>query len=176
MKKQTLLKISSCNKLLLLLVMLFGMHMNTYSKTASEDEMNYIIVWDRDGGSISFALEEKPCFKYCFDISVVKCETTKQTIEIPIDDVYKYTLSSEPEIPTLINETSVEGKMTYGADMIYLSKFAPTSKVYLYTIDGVTIANYAIDADGNLVISTASLAAGVYIIKVNNISCKIIKK
>ena len=147
------------------------------AKTAGAEEMKYIIVWDKDGGCISFPLEENPCFKYNFTDSLVSCITTSNTIDLPLKDVCKYTLDTQPVTPTSIEEAADnDGKMSYKADRIYLSNFKAYTVAGVYTADGAVVANYKADAEGNLTIPMDNWISGVYIVKVNNVSYKILKK
>ena len=177
MKKQLTFKLSRvCKLMLVLLGMFFVSHMPVSAQTSDTGEMNYIIVWDNGGGNISFPLQEKPIFKYLTDQSVVSCITTETTIDLPLGDVCKYTLATEPPVPTLVENVTTDGEMAYRADRIYLSHFASGTMVSIFKVDGAAVASYRADASGNVVIATDGWTEGIYIIKVNNVSYKISKK
>ena len=178
MKTQRTFKISQVCKLVLIMLGAFlAFPSVTNAQTAETEEMKYIIVWDNEGGCISFPLEEKPVFKYNMDESTVSCITTSNTIDLPINDVCKYTLDTKPAPPSSIeNETTGEGGMSYASDIIYLSNFKAHTTAYVYTAYGSLIGSYKADAEGNLSISMGNWTSGIYIVKVNNVSYKICKK
>ena len=163
------------------MLIILGLFFTSYSvadaKTAEPEQMKYIIVWDNDGGCISFPLDENPCFKYNFTDSLVSCISESNTIDLPLKDVCKYTLDTQPVTPTSIEDAAGdEGRMSYKADRIYLSNFKAYTVANVYTVDGAVVAEYKADAAGNLTIPMDNWVSGVYIVKVNNVSYKIFKK
>ena len=139
--------------------------------------MKYIVVWDNDGGCVSFALEENPRFEYDVDAMLVNCITSKQRVDIPLNEIHKYILDVNPGIPASIDEAvSEENKMSYGGDVIFLNDFTPDTDVLVFTEDGVITARYKTDVNGCLVISTEGWTSGVHVIKANKVSYKIYKK
>ena len=177
MKKQQTLKLSRvCRLVLMMLGVFFISHSAASADTAGPEDMKYIIVWDNDGGRISFPLEENPTFKYKIDESIVSCITTSNTIDLPLKDVRKYTLDTQPVTPTSIEDAESEGRMSYQADRIYLSNFNAYTVAGVYTADGAMVGSYKADAEGSLTIPMGNWTSGVYIVKVNNVSYKIYKK
>ena len=139
--------------------------------------MKYIIVWDNEGGCMSFPLDEYPHFEYDRDASLVNCITSRQQIDIPMNDIHKYTVDTHPGIPADIEEIETdEGNMSYGGDGIYLKDFASGTNVIVCTVDGNVTNRYRTDGDGCVTIPMNSWTPGVYIIKVNGVSYKIYKK
>ena len=163
--------------MLVMLVVFFVSYSAARAETTEPEPLKYIIVWDNDGGRISFPLEENPSFKYNFTDSLVSCITSSNTIDLPLKDVRKYTLDSQPVTPTSIDKADcADGKMSYEADRIYLSNFRANTVAGVYTADGALMADYKADAAGNLTIPMYNWMPGVYIVKVNNVSYKIYKK
>lgn len=140
-------------------------------------ELKYIIVWDNDGGCISFPLEEMPRFEYNFEDSLVRCVTTSQMVDIPLKDVHKYTLDTGSGLPTSIDDvTPSEGRLVYDDSNIRLVNFKPGSQAVVYTADGALLSSFKINKEGCLSIMTNAWKAGVYVLNVNNVSYKIYKK
>ena len=178
MKKPQTFKFSRvCKLMLMMLGVFFISHSAARAETAEPENMKYIIVWDNDGGRISFPLEENPSFKYNFADSLVSCVTTSNTIDLPLKDVRKYTLDTQPVTPTSIDKAAADdGKMSYESGKIYLSNFKANTIASVYTADGSAVANYKADAEGSLTIPMDNWISGVYVVKVNNVSYKIYKK
>ena len=177
MKKLHSFKIGrACKLMLVMLGVFFVSHSAVSADTAGPEDMKYIIVWDNDGGRISFPLEENPTFKYKIDESVVSCITTSNTIDLPLNDVRKYTLDTQPVTPTSIEDAESEGRMSYKSDRIYLSNFKAYTVAGIYTADGTMVGSYKADAEGSLTIPMGNWTSGVYVVKVNNVSYKIYKK
>lgn len=167
----------ACNFMIVMIGMLFVSHTSAIAQTERTEDIKYIIVWDNNDGCVSFPLEEKPIFKYNIEESLVSCITTNNTIDIPLQNVHKYTLDNKPAVPTSIEETAgKEGKMSFATDMIYLRGFKAYTKVGVYTADGVLTDSRKADAQGCLAISMGNWTHGVYIIKVNNVTYKIYNK
>ena len=141
------------------------------------EEMQFIIVWDNDGGCISFPLSEYPRFDYNIKDSVVNCVTNLQKIDIPLNNIYKYTLDNVPDVPTSIKPSDVsKHKVIYKSNVIYINNTKAGSNVSIFTIDGILISQYKTDADGHLEIHIGSWTSGFFVLNVNNVSYKIYKK
>ena len=148
-----------------------------HSQEPDNAEMKYVVVWDNEGGCISFPLEEKPRFDYDLPSSLVNCITTKQKISIPFREIHKYTLDVNPGIPSSVdNAFNEQGEIKRIAGLINLRNFKPGTEVFVCTVDGVVTARYNTDAAGSLDIDTGKWQQGLYIINVNKVLYKVYKK
>ena len=152
----------------------------TASYTRADDKaevVKYLIVWNNDGSFVSFPLEERPRVVCDYEMQTVKCTTSKKEVSFPMDEVHKYTLHANlDELMSVEDAVAEEGSFYGDANSFIFDHFKPGSNVSVYTIDGMMMHSYEIDNDGRLTISTAGWAAGVYLIKTESVTYKVIKK
>lgn len=135
-------------------------------------------VWTVGGEKIGYPLATRP--KVVYDGENIVLTTHSETVEYPAKDVWKYTLEEEMsmqqpessiEPPVIISPTMRQTERT-----INISGCRPGSSVMLYSLGGVLLQTGLADSDGNLQLSISDYVQGVYIIKTETITYKIIKR
>lgn len=145
---------------------------------AGDNEVpKYFIVWDNNGGTVSFALQERPCVTVDIENATVRCTTTKEEVNFLMDDVHKYTLDANPGEDTAVDEiSSDEGEFGSSDHSFYFRNYTPGTRVNIYTMNGMLFKSYEIAGDGTLAVNAAYWGEGVYLINVGKVTYKIIKK
>lgn len=138
----------------------------------------HIFVWHYDGSYDAFSFREHPVIT-C-DGTTVKVVTRFTEIEFEEADVHKYTFSDSKEpIITEIGSVPADGqrpRMKYKNDCVWIQGCAPGSLLRLFTLDGRGCGAYKVSADGRAEFNLSGLPVGIYILKTETITYKIIKK
>ena len=61
-------------------------------------------------------------------------------------------------------------------NVLVFSSFKSGSSVMVVSLDGKVMTSETIDSEGNLVLPISHYPSGVYVVKTESITCKIIKK
>lgn len=138
--------------------------------------VKYLLVWDKEGGFVSFPLEERPRIIADVANSKIRCITSKQEVEFPMADVHKYTLDADPEHADVEEITPEEGTFRKDEYSLLFENYKPGTPVSVYLINGMAVTSDEIDADGRLSVSMLNWETGVYLVKVGSITYKIIRK
>ena len=148
--------------------------------TSADDKteaVKFLLVWDNNGGFVTFPLEERPRIVSDYEMQTVKCITSKQEVSFSMGEVHKYTLHANPDdLLSVEKVTDPEGSFHRDVNSFGFENFEPGSRVSVYTINGMMLDSYEIDNDGRLTISTTGWGAGVYLIKTESVTYKVIKK
>ena len=122
----------------------------------------------------SYDLGDKPVLTYSGDNLVVK--TNNASAEFPLGTVVRYYFAESD--PTGVPTTQEEGMgyLFVTEEGIRMSGFEPTLPVSLYTVNGQLIQEYKTTEDGSLEISLNGQPQGIYLIKLNTTTIKVIKK
>jgi hypothetical protein len=107
-----------------------------------------------------------------FNLSQLIIKSDNQTIEIPYDQISYFTYSENEE--SSISDVLIGGENKN--ELWLFSEPLTTENFTVYTIDGQKIFMNLYQKDGMQILNLASLASGIYIIKVNNKSYKITKR
>lgn len=137
------------------------------AKAQNKEVLN---VWMTDGTKSSVLLDYHPTV--VFNLSQLIIKSDNQTIEIPYDQISYFTYSEN-------EESSITDVVIGGGNKNELWLFSEpltTENFTVYTIDGQKIFMNLYKKGGLQILNLASLASGIYIIKVNNKSYKITKR
>lgn len=136
---------------------------------------NCVMFWLNDGQQILYMLDKHPKIHYSNDDVVLTTDDLK--IEYPIGNLNMVTFENDSIVNQIEN---INGKpMEYiNMEKNYISfdGFSPNSIVSLYCINGSQIESYKINNQGSLFINIDEHPKGIYIIKINNTSIKVLKK
>lgn len=135
---------------------------------------NTLTIHQKSGVQISFGFDDKPVITYTDNDIVLK--TTKTNVQYPLESLLKITFNE--------TETAVKPVVSGAkAPILSLDSYAVNIagakagvKVTVYSSDGKSVNSYKTSPDGNVSFSIADLTEGVYIIKSENLSIKVIKK
>lgn len=183
MKTKKLFKINHSYRIFLLILTAFlftnaSASVNKIMSSEGDEEVaRYLLIWDKEGGCVSFALEEHPRVTVDVADGLVNCVTTKQEIAFPIKDVHKYTLdANEGPSSGIADISEEEGQLRNHEGSLFFYNYKPGTSVGIYNLNGVVVSINNINNDGTLSISTQNLNAGIYLIKAGKITYKFTKR
>lgn len=142
--------------------------------TAPVFSQNFLTIQQKDGQEFSFGFEDKPVITYT-DTDLV-LETTKTDVQYPLASLSKFTFT---DLATEVNDIRVDiQNPTIVIDDYEISITGAKAgiNVSLIATDGKTIGTYKTDQDGSVSFSIADLSLGIYIIKSENLTFKVLKK
>jgi len=137
-----------------------------------------LVVWTRDGSRAEFAFADKPQVTIEGDKFVVATQSTN--MEFLAVDILRFTLEDAAEVPEnpsqvdLQRISQVDWKLSDG--QLRLSGCRPGSIVSLFSASGQMLYQWRTDDEGSLVVDFSGHVQGIYIVKTETISFKIIKK
>ena len=139
---------------------------------ADEGTVTSLILLLKDGTTQTYELAEQPV------ITVVGTElkivANHADVSIPLSDVVHYTFQKRT---TGIDEVDTNQEVIdYKDGVLTLSGLEAGTPISLYTIDGRLLQAHTVADDGTYRQSLASLRQGVYVVKVNHKSYKIMKR
>ena len=155
-------------KLLLLLLLVF--FENVYAQTL----VPCVVVEKISGARTEYLLSTTPHIS--FSNNIVTITTTEISVELPVSDINKVYLSETTGVETTIEATKATVKITISNDAITMSGLEANSNVFLYAVDGSQITKQKVLHDGSAIVPFSRQLHGIYILKSNNQSFKIIKK
>lgn len=141
--------------------------------TVLEPDYN-LVVWLRSGETILFRLAEHPVAEYKGDSFVLRTSQTEVTYNA--ESIRKFTLQ-DGGFPDAIHDIAApRHDVHYGNGTVEISNGKAYSPVTIYTSEGITVDRLHLDANGYLQFSTAGYSSGIYIIKTDKTTFKILKK
>ena len=138
----------------------------------------YFVAWLNDGSRTAYALGQHPVVTYTNGELLLT--TTQQQVAYTAGDVRKFTFSASDiscDAPTSVTSPlEQDWQFSLQQGNVHFSGSPAGSTIIVYTIDGKLLHTTTTDEAGNAAIDIASYPAGVYIIKTETITHKIIKR
>ena len=137
------------------------------------------MVWTKDGGKVLYPLNEQPSIKFDGNGNYV-VRSSAVEVQYPVVDVRMFTLADtddpRPDQPMDILEVSSRNNFSFSDNIVRFSSLPQGSKVQIYNASGVLLRNFEVSDNGTASINIEELPKGIYIIKTESITHKIIKK
>lgn len=140
--------------------------------TASNSKTQ-LVVWTKDGSSVTFALAEKP--KVTFSETDLIITTREVEVNYLLENIERFAYEDE-------NSTSItqlkknDSVFKFDGEFCLLSSLKANSTISLYSLSGTLIFTKTIQMTSEYSFSLSELNTGVYIIVINGINHKITKK
>lgn len=135
---------------------------------------NAIVVHHIDGSATAFAFSEQPVITYSKEDLVL---TTKNiTVQYPLAMLRKIAVEGQADIITSIEDTPIaDTSFSFTNEETSVQGEEPGTPFYVFNTNGMKVAQGIIDSQGKANIPTTSLSPGIYIIKTQSTSFKIMR-
>ena len=143
------------------------------SLPAVSDEVETLHIWMADGTQTTIQLYTRP--QVIFDGDVVRFESPVQSLELPANEVVRFTYSGIP-IPTDVNTPQVEAGYRQDGENLYFSGDLTPDKIQLFTSDGKLLPVSVRRSSGQLCLPLSSIPQGIYVLSVNGKTSKLVRK
>lgn len=135
---------------------------------------NTLTIHQKDGQQFSFGFDDKPVITYTDTDLVLK--TTRTEVQYPLASVAKFTFIDVEDAVIPVKQDSNAAKLELVNYMVSITGAKAGITVTVIGADGKTLGNYKTDSEGSVTFSIADLPQGLYIIKSEDLTCKILKK
>ena len=153
-------------KIFLLLFMLcFGLSLQA--------ETN-LVVWKKDGSKVAFALTEKP--KVTFSENSLMINSTTVSVSYDLEDMAKFTYEDSGEEGIKNIENDKESSFKFDGEMLLFPSLKAGSKVAIHNLGGVLVFGRTIEAAGDYSFPISHLDKGVYVVSVDGLTYRIVKR
>lgn len=157
-----------------LLTLLCCVSMVAYADVNDGTNVNTLVVWAKDGTNVAYALEKLPQLEFGETTLSLTCGTEQVTYLFDNTDRITYTAVDYSGI----NSVKLEDKRLFvvGEQGIEFPIALEDRKVSLYDEGGKQCLSLVVRKGDTYTLPLSSLSTGVYIIKVNSSTCKIVKR
>lgn len=137
------------------------------------DQVQTLIVQLKNGSQTAFFLKDKPQVK--FEGGNLKVTSTVGDTSFALSDVLRFTYTTKD--PTGIDETvTAPTGVNFQGDMLVISQLKANSDVSIYAVDGKQLRQLTAPHSGTYRLNLSELPAGLYLVKADNVTYKIVKQ
>lgn len=155
-------------KLLSVIVLELTCHLISYAQSCQ-----HLVVWQKTGEKVYFDLSENP--RTTFEGGNLVITTPTLTVNYPVEQVQRYTYEFQQSDIDNINLSKIV-RIRHNNDVLYLENLKPDTRIFLYTADGKLLSSQKADSSQTITISLANRPAGVYFVKANDVTYKMLKR
>lgn len=143
------------------------------ASSAIAEEKTTLVVCAKDGSKVAYALSEKPLVTFTETDLVVK--TLSIEVNYPIDKMARITYEQEA-LDDKVDLLTDNQAMVNKGDYLLFPNLKSGDSVIIYSSNGVLVADKKIGADGEYVFPLNEVPIGIYMVVVNDVTYKIVKK
>ena len=155
-------------RLQLLLLMLLALPLGMLA-----DSQNTLVVKLKNGAETTFFLKDKP--NVTFEGTDLKVVSNKETVTFALSDVLRLTYVKKDA--SGIDETVVDPtEVSYDGSVLVISQLKQGASVDIYSLDGKLVRQLKAYRSGTYRLSLSELPTGLYLVKADNITYKIMKQ
>ena len=132
-----------------------------------------LVVWMKSGEKVYYDLEEQP--KTTFSGSNVVITTNTIEVAYPLEQVLRYTYENlASDIETLLTDKEVY--VSRQGDVITFQNLHSAQPIQLFSADGKLLKTYDVNHHPSASISLSAYPTGLYIVNVNGVTYKMMKR
>ena len=137
------------------------------------EPMTQLVVWAKDGTKVAYALAEKP--KVTFTETELVIKTDFVEVNYLLENMVRFTYENA-QSASITNLQTGEPSFRLDGESLLFSVLKANSVVSLYSLNGALVFNKNIRTAGEYSFPLSGLNAGVYVVTINGLTYKIVKK
>lgn len=139
----------------------------------AEESKTQLIVWAKNNIKVAYALYVKPQIIFTDTTLVISVEDVE--VSYPLDEMLRFTYGEVPETDILDLQTG-ESQFYFDGTCLLFPSLNVGATVSLYTLGGSKVFAKTVSANGEYAFPLSNLSQGVYVVNVNGVTYKILKK
>ena len=151
--------------ILFLLILCFGLSLRAETS---------LVVWKKDGSKAAFALTEKPTVTFSENSLMINTSTV--SVSYDLEDMAKFTYEDSAEEGIKNIENDKESSFKFDGEMLLFLSLMAGSKVAIHNLGGVLVFSRTIEVAGDYSFPISHLDKGVYVVSVDGLTYKIVKR
>lgn len=138
----------------------------------ANEPITQLVIWAKDGTKVAYALAEKPKLTFTESELVVKAESIEVTYDLEKISCFIY----ESGGMTGITDLETESIFNFQNEALVFPALSANSTVSVCSLNGIFVFKKTVRVAGEYAFPLSNLNAGVYLVNVNGVTYKIMKK
>ena len=141
--------------------------------TMADEPKTHLIVWAKDGTKVAYALIEKP--KVTFTETDLVITTNSVEVNYALEDMARFTYADNTET-AISNLQTEETVFKLDGESLLFPSLKANSTVSVYALNGTLVFKKTVRQNGEYTFPLSDLSTGIYMINVNGLTYKIVKR
>lgn len=139
----------------------------------AENNPTNLVVWAKDGTKVAYALAEKP--KVTFTETDLVITSNDVEVNYNLENMARFTYEDSTST-AITNLRTDESSFKLNGESLLFPALKANSTVSVYSLNGALVFKKTIRQNGEYAFPLSNLNTGVYMINVNGLSYKIVKR
>ena len=139
----------------------------------ADEPKTQLVVWAKDGTKVAYALAEKPKVTFTETDLVIKAKGVE--VNYSLVNMARFTYETNDET-TIVNLQTEESLFKLTGESLLFPSLKANSTVSVYSLNGTQVFKKTIRQKGEYAFPLSNLSAGVYMVNVNGLTYKIVKR
>lgn len=138
----------------------------------ADESQTQLVIWAKDGTKVTYALAEKP--KITFTENEIVVNTNNVEISYDLDKMSRFTYESGGT--TDITDLKYNCTFNFQNEALIFPALSANSAISIYSLNGFLVFKKTVQTAGEYAFPLSNLNAGMYLVNVNGMTYKILKK
>lgn len=139
----------------------------------AQEKETQLIVWAKDGTKVAYFLSEKPKITFTETDLVITANDIK--VNYALENMVRFTYESNDNT-AIRNIESDEVLIKLDGESLLFPDLKANSSIAIYALNGTLVMKKTIRQNGEYAFPISNLNAGVYMVHVNGLTYKIVKR
>lgn len=139
----------------------------------AQEPKSYLVVWANDGSKVAYALAEKPKITFTETDMIITAEAVD--VNYPLDNMLRFTYEANDDTAIRDLKTDKVSFKLDGESLLFMD-LSPNSTVSLHTLNGESVFSKTVQTAGEYSFPLSNLTTGVYLVTVDGLTYKIVKR
>ena len=139
----------------------------------ADEPKKQLVIWAKNGTKVAYALAEKP--KVTFTTTDLVVTSNGLEVNYTLSEMARFTYESDA-LTAITNLNNGKTSMSLYGESLLFPALTEGSTVAIYDMGGKTILSKSITTTGEYSFPLSNLNAGVYMVSVNGLTYKIVKR
>lgn len=140
----------------------------------AENNPTNLVVWAKDGTKVAYALAEKPKVTFTETDLVITAKGVE--VNYSLENMARFTYEEDNTTTAITNLQTGESPFKLNGESLLFPTLKANSTVSVYSLNGALVFKKTVSQNGEYAFSLSNLNAGVYIVNVNGLTYKIVKR
>jgi len=138
----------------------------------ANEPITKLVIWAKDGTKVAYALVEKP--KITFTEREMVVNTNNIEVNYDLESLLRFTYGNE--VTTNITDLKSDDTFRFRDEALVFPALSANSTISVYSLNGSLVFKKTVPTAGEYAFPLSNLNAGMYLVKVNGLTYKIIKR
>lgn len=139
----------------------------------ADEPKTQLVVWAKDGTQVAYALAEKP--KVTFTETDLVITANGVEVNYTLENMARFTYEDNTST-AITNLQTDESSFKLNGESLLFPALKANSTVSVYSLNGTLVFKKTVSQNGEYAFPLSNLNAGVYMVNVNGLTYKIVKR